>query len=407
MFLYDAEDWPEYAKKYTCMDRAKLAKYRFSLGSNVNADISVEQQLQETYRMKTMKGHFEFSRGLDYNEGEVWYVVIADCSLEQIYHEMPLIRYEVTLTNGDSQLPAEEYGLATIHTALVVVLVAAGLYGFTLVQSHRNTLGSMHLIVKLLVVAYIFNLISTSTESIHLWMYANDGSGSHILNTTAELTQVIFSCIVNFVLLALACGWTLTDSDTGMSFMVALRNPSKLFQFVEIGGIKLPAIVGTPASLVVVLFTFSFVLVEAFDVMTTNQDDDFSKFHAHDGIAGTVMMIMQLLFNALFLYSISLTRKVVPPRLKDFLTRLAVSGTLWFITTPCMVFTAPLFRKVLRHRLITGGTILLQSTAILVMCTLFLTSSTEYYKLSTMANAGTMMGLATGEVARPTGKAID
>ena len=38
---------------------------------------------------------------------------------------------------------------------------------------------------------------------------------------------------------------------------------------------------------------------------------------------------------------------------------------------------------------------------------LFLTSSTEYYKLSTMANMGTMLGLSNGPAVRGSGKSID
>lgn len=76
-----------------------------------------------------------------------------------------------------------------------------------------------------------------------------------------------------------------------MSFMVALRDPAKMFSWTEIGGLYLPSCVGTPSSLVVVLFTFSFVAIEAVDVFTSNQDDDFAKFHAHDSSAGYALMV--------------------------------------------------------------------------------------------------------------------
>ena len=42
-------------------------------------------------------------------DGEVLYVVIADCSLEQIFHKVPPINYHITFLNQDSHIPADMY----------------------------------------------------------------------------------------------------------------------------------------------------------------------------------------------------------------------------------------------------------------------------------------------------------
>lgn len=407
MFLYNAEDWPEYAKQVTCMDRARLAKYRFQIGRDGGGDISAEQERQASYQLNTFDGHFEFTRELHLEDGEVWYIVIADCSLEQIYHEMPPIVFDVELMNGDSQLPAEEFGLAYVYTILVVILILAGVYGFGLVQEQRANNGTLHLIVKLLLLAYALNLVGTSFECVHLWIYAGNGKGSWFLNKLGELIMASFCVAVNFVLLCLACGWTLTEESTTASFMTAFKDPSKLLQWVTVGGMQVPAIVGAPSSLVVILFAGSFMVVEMVDVMTSNKDDDFSKFHAHDSNAGMTLMALQVVFCILFVYSITNTIKVVPPRLKTFCQSLTVAGVLWFLTTPTFVVLAPMFSKVWRHRFVTSGSIVMQTASLLTMCRLFLTSSTEYYKLSTMANMGTMLGLSNGPAVRGSGKSID
>ena len=44
------------------------------------------------------------------------------------------------------------------------------------------------------------------------------------------------------------------------------------------------------------------MIVEAIDVVTSNKDDDFSKFHAHDSAAGTTLMVLNVIFCALFVY---------------------------------------------------------------------------------------------------------
>ena len=51
-----------------------------------------------------------------------------DCSLEQVYHEVPIIEYDVVFLNGLSleespyaHLPADEQGLLTTHFLLMLV----------------------------------------------------------------------------------------------------------------------------------------------------------------------------------------------------------------------------------------------------------------------------------------------
>jgi len=275
------------------------------------------------------------------------------------------------------------------------------------VQEQKSNLGSLHLIVKLLLLAYGLNLVSTSLECTHLWIYAANGKGSWFLNKLGELIQASFCVVINFVLLCLACGWTLTQEATTASFMEAFSDPAKLFQFVTVGGIQVPAIVGAPSSLVVVLFAGSFMVVEAIDVVTSNKDDDFSKFHAHDSAAGTTLMVLNVIFCALFVYSITMTIKVLPTLLKSFCWSLTVAGVLWFLVTPALVLVAPMLGKVMRHRFVTAGSVIMQTSSLLMMCRLFLTSSTEYYKLSSMANMGTMLGLNNGPTTRGSGKSID
>jgi len=411
LFMYNAEDWPQYAKEVTCMDRARLAKHRFSIGSKGKRELSVDEEMRNTYQLHEHESSFSFEAPMLLDEGEVWYVVIADCSLEQIYHNIPPIQYDISLLNGGGHNPAEEYGLNMVYLGLLVFLAVGGIYAMKLARDQYDTLGQLHLIMKLLLFAFLLNWLATAFEAAHLWIYTATGTGSATFNKISEMTAAMFSVTVNFVLLALACGWTLTEtSDTSASsVMDTFKNPSKLFQWAEVGGIKVPSVLATPSSLLVLIMMGSYVCVEFFDVLTSNQDDDFSKFHEHDSMAGYILMAMHVIFCLLFWFTIAKTMKNVPPRLRDFCKQLLFAGTLWFWTTPILVAIAPFFDMVIRHRLVTGGTIFLQSTSLLVMVRLFLSSSSEYYKFSTIANNGTMLGLSGVGPAqgRATGKAID
>jgi hypothetical protein len=278
-----------------------------------------------------------------------------------------------------------------------------------LVGERRASLGSLHLIMKLLVVAYLFNVLATVCECAHLWIYSYTGEAAPALNRASEIMQAIFAAVVNFVMLALACGWTLTEtgSQSGTQFMQVFRNPSAMFEWTDVGFMAIPAVLATPSSLLVLIFMTSFIVVETYDVFSTNRDDDFAKFHSHDSDAGSLLMLMQVLFLGLFLFSLSKTMKTVSERLKMFCKQLIAAGTLWFLVTPVLVLVAPMFPKVIRHRLVTSGTIMLQSTALLVMCRLFLTSSSDYFKFSALAESGTLLGLGGGSTGRPSGKVLD
>ena len=55
------------------------------------------------------------------------------------------------------------------------------------------------------------------------------------------------------------------------------------------------------------------------------------KAHNHDSAAGRLLMLMEVAFCGLFLFTPSSTRKVVNLRQKDFLLWLMVAGALWFL----------------------------------------------------------------------------
>ena len=96
--LFDAESWEDYGKQYTCMDRARLAKSRFSIGNSGGREVSAEQELRDSYTISSHAGEFSFTRAISPDDGEVIYLVIADCSLEQVFHQIPEIQYEIPST---------------------------------------------------------------------------------------------------------------------------------------------------------------------------------------------------------------------------------------------------------------------------------------------------------------------
>ena len=61
---------------------------------------------------------------------------------------------------------------------LLVFLALGGVYAMKLARDQFNTLGQLHLIMKLLLFAFMLNWLATAFEAAHLWIYTATGSGS-------------------------------------------------------------------------------------------------------------------------------------------------------------------------------------------------------------------------------------
>jgi hypothetical protein len=81
LFLYDAEDWAEYQKKTTCIERANLAKSRFAIGDGENGrEESPDEQLRATHQLRKFRETFSFRKTLTPSTaGNVMYITVADC----------------------------------------------------------------------------------------------------------------------------------------------------------------------------------------------------------------------------------------------------------------------------------------------------------------------------------------
>ena len=85
--------------------------------------------------------------------------------------------------------------------------------------------------------------------------------------------------------------------------------------------------------------------------------------------------------------------------LKSFMRLFRTIGMVWFVCMPVFVFFAEFFAEYLRHPIITGGTLTIQSVTLCCMAYLFVGSKkTLYYARSTVgaASSGGLGGLGIG-----------
>ena len=289
--------------------------------------------------------------------------------------------------DGFTHLPADEFGLPRLTLLAFLALVAYGCYCLYLLRTvHYRAKGvdgdvrKVHLVVVLLGWAYAGQALATLSEGLHLRAYASDGIGHPWLDHLSELCEAGSTWVIMFVLVCLACGWTLADvkelarfrslgghgmtadelsgkkndgalagADT-KSAMAFLRDPKKIFA----SGLNL---VGLG---VVALCSLSVLLI----LFGKKDDDDFRAFHDHETKAGMVAAGVRLLVGVLFRFALGKTMAVsgvqLNKKLSSFLAQLRLWGTVWFAAFPCLLVLTAALPHYLRHRAVTAGVLLLQ-----------------------------------------------
>merc|ERR1712196_200285 len=98
--------------------------------------------------------------------------------------------------------------------------------------------------------------------------------------------------------------------------------------------------------------------------------------------------------------TISLQSRRGGAALLGFLRRLMLLGSIWFLVFPVLVFISSFVAHYLRHFLITGGVLTLQSVCLVLLAFQFVSQGSQYFKVSTLQESGVLPG-AGGFVKAP------
>jgi len=316
-----------------------------------------------------------------------WYGIVADCSLEEYDAHPPVLSYSITFKNGGSHLPADEDGMFTSHIFVLLLLtgfLCALAFG---IQKSLAETKQVHLAVLIVLVATVFQMLSVICELWHLIIYSANGCGMRWrftwfpMDFYSEVWQGLCELLVEFMLISLAFGWTIIP-NTGEAggFFKALARPYELFKQTS----RASTFVGGLA-----FVQFSLELAGRL------YEDDFSQFHDHEHWPGYMLMVMRIALAVLFLYGIHLTKQNTKQAAEEEMTRffkkLAITGSLWFLAFPATVFLSSVAPPYRRHGIVTIGAITTQVSALGYLMFMFLSRS-DYYKISTLRNMGSMLG---------------
>ena len=432
IWLIRDDSWAAYHAATTCVDKEVLALQSFTIrnhereGPWTQAHAGIFENAKDAWDYHHREVHesmkrYSFVHEVDNTDGGTrgFYVSVAYCPLEQYAPgtiRVPAVEYQVlALNDGFTHLPADEFGLPRLTLLAFLALVGYGAYCLHLLRTaHYRAKGvegdvrKVHLVVVLLGAAYAGQVLATLSEGLHLRAYAGDGVGRPWLDHLSEFCEAGSTWVIMFVLVCLACGWTLADvkelarfrslgghgmtadelagkkndgklagADT-KSAMAFLRDPKKIFA----SGLNLVGLA------VVALCSLSVLLI----LFGKKDDDDFRAFHDHETAAGMVAAGVRLLVGVLFRFALSRTMAVsgvqLNKKLSSFLAQLRLWGTVWFAAFPALLVLTAALPHYLRHRAVTAGVLLLQCGALFMLTRLFLVRSGDYFELTTLAERG-------------------
>ena len=394
LYLFNDDAWEAYHNAPACEDKVEHAHSLIQIGQVGNTprmgagrQIGVPQAVmarshpaQTALAYEGDEAIWSFTWELESTERpHGWFIISADCALEQYNAKVSDMQYEITMLNpGDSHLPADELGLPLFYYTSWLTLVGSGCYCLTLVKTHlMETRQKLHLVVKLLIAAYFLQFLSLTCEIVHLWRYMGNGVGSFFMDFVSELLEGLSSMVISFVLICLASGWTLveTEADDRKTNSVAtmLRDPRALFK-------------GSNAGVAICLIVMAANTALVF--WNKAHDDTFAKFHDHESTAGRALVAIRATLGAVYFASILMTIKAQKARggsetLIGFLKNLLVFGGAWFLCFPLLVFSAGFFWHYQRHRIVAGGVVLTQTFCLGALAQQFLGETSTYSRLST------------------------
>ena len=256
-----------------------------------------------------------------------WYIIAADCSLEEYDAHPPELKFTIEFFNGGSHLPADEDGMFTAQVIVLLLYVGfLAAYGYFAFRQYSEK-GQVHLAVILLGVAILMQTFAIILELMHLAVFSRDGFGLRFRHSWfpadffSEIMQDLSELLCALVLIALAFGWTIPDPDLVMnptsrnSFLASLARPADWVKKM------------TPAS----VFVFSLVIANiVLELLGRNFEDDFNQFHDHEHWPGYTLMLMRVGLALLFAAGIVRSRASEAVRCDAS----AIVRVLWKMVSP-------------------------------------------------------------------------
>lgn len=111
-------------------------------------------------------------------------------------------------------------------------------------------------------------------------------------------------------------------------------------------------------------------------------DNEYTRFHDYENWSGIIIIVLRLCTFAFWLYLYSETVKTSAGEELVFYKRFKILCLIYFLSFPILVIVNIWVAPYLRHKVITIGTLVLQTVTIMILARLFTNKSSKYYNVS-------------------------
>jgi hypothetical protein len=387
--MYRDVEWSKVIKAKTCTEMIRHA--------------SQTQQLSFDYKNKQWKSEEKTALIFNSDKGtsrrpHYWYIVVDDCSLEQVMQDLkiPPIHYELRIQNHIPQkntdggrpemvlthLSADELPLTRVHSVSLVLSSLIALLICMLIGSQLVSKHTVHVALLWVAAAAALDAASSLCELIHIKVYQGNGVGSYLFDALSAHAEAVCDALVMLLLLSIAAGWTLPSDMLSM-------NPNQSVVQLLLSDLSKPmgAIQHWNAGTALGLAVLALHVVLAQWGRTYN--DDFESYHDLEHLPGKILMAVRFVLGLLCLAATMQTRwKCRAKQLEQFYLNLAIAGFAWFQSLPVLVVICNTFVPYyVRHPAIVTGSALLQSVALGLLAWLVTSHSSAYHQVSHLTSS--------------------
>lgn len=337
------DDWDSFHKADNCDDKLRKARAGVRVESFLHTDGSPAE---------VRKGHVK-----QYARTRVWHFFISDC-FKYLPEEWKTLDnafvYTLELKNtGGSHISQEEEGLLGPH--LIMTAIFFFFFGHTLFKLIGYYKKEEQIDYPLLVLdaACFLEFMALLFETLHLLTTKWYGESAFGTDFLSSIFSVLAQFTMTLLLILIATGWSITYG-----------NIEDLDLLIPLG-----ALVAT--------------LHLIFAIVGKIGEDDPLKMHDYDSWAGVVLVIVRIIFFAIFMGFAVNTYKKAQKKIQAFVGKIMFIGMVYLLTIPVVVTIASVFVDHLwRHWVITLGNMILQAVTVMLFAFQFTTKGSSYNAVS-------------------------
>lgn len=329
LYFYLDEKWSQVEQSSQCQSKLDMAQYSFGLDS--------------------VSGEKKFS---PWDDPKVWHVLYADSvSCDPGVPALDDVTFTLEMLNPDSEgkptshCGCDETGLLSFYEVLAFLYFAGAIaYGQRLWQTIQKG-GPMHLVIKMLSIAMIYQAIGHFLTLIHFYRYSKNGEGYPFLSKLSTAADGLAGYQMLLMMAKLSTGWTLSSS-------LSTLDPKHMKQ-ISIGVIA----------------------ISVFEVILASWEMTLLLVLVKIVVAGA--------------FGVNISRKVTEERStlrREFYIKFAKCCLTWLLAYPALAIVSLVLPFHSRFKVITWGLLTAQCISILLLYRLFLSRSL-YWEVSSLATS--------------------